>query len=455
MTRTPRVLVSVAVAVLTGALLTGAGLAGAGPATDRLGAARVLAPAPPPAAPGPPRLRPVDGGPDFHARFADGLPVDPSYFPIGLWYQDVPDLTTARDDAAAGITTYVELTEGSDLDAVRRAGMSAIVSGPRPGPVTGWLLADEADMWAGPGEAPWTGSYPGQGEVCAPVEAPCGYTVQQTLLDQLPADGRLRFANYGKGVLFGMDDADAARFVNAYQDVVSVDAYWSTDGHLCGEGEGARLLGTEALDADRRLPDALCHRAANYGLMVDRVRSLVQPAGSRPVWAFVELGHPSTDDAEPSITAAQVRAAVWSSLVHEARGIVYFGHSFGGPCPTQHALRDPCYADVRATVTELHEQLRSLAPVLNAPTVDGATTVAGDVDVLTKYSGGDLHLLATATGEGASGATFRVGCAGDATVSVFGEQRSVPMTGGVFSDRFAGAGSTHVYEVPDGAGCRF
>ena len=28
-------------------------------------------------------LQPVDGGPDYYARFVHGLPTDPSYFPIG------------------------------------------------------------------------------------------------------------------------------------------------------------------------------------------------------------------------------------------------------------------------------------------------------------------------------------------------------------------------------------
>ena len=63
--------------------------------------------------------------------------------------------------------------------------------------------------------------------------------------------------------------------------------------------------------------------------------------------AFVELGHPFTEEDWPSITPAQARAAVWSSIIHGAQGIIYFNHSFGGPCQTQHILRDPCYAGMR------------------------------------------------------------------------------------------------------------
>ena len=38
-----------------------------------------------------------------------------------------------------------------------------------------------------------------------------------------------------------------------------------------------------------------------------RVRDLVSPAGSKPVWAFVEVGHPFTESHAPSIQPAEVR----------------------------------------------------------------------------------------------------------------------------------------------------
>src|SRR5262249_42319631 len=159
----------------------------------------------------------------------------------------------------------------------------------------------EADMWGGPGAAAWSGKYPGEGDICAPAAGKCGYTVMQTLAGKLPADHRVRYTNYGKGVTFWEGDADAARFVNQYQDIISVDNYWFTDANICGAAEGGSFFGGKAL------PPAQCRLAANYGRTIDRVRSLVSPAGSKPVWGFVEVGHPGTDGA----TAApqQVAAA--------------------------------------------------------------------------------------------------------------------------------------------------
>ena len=315
--------------------------------------------------------------------------------------------------------------------------------------ISGWVLGDEVDMWGGAGSGAWTGNYPGQGDICADPAEACGFTVQRANVAELPDDGRPRYANYGKGVTFWLDDADAAQFVNRFQDVVSADNYWFTDENICGATEGGVLVG-----AGQALPAERCHLAANYGRTVDRLRSLVQPPASRPVWAFVELGHPFAEDEWPTITPAQVRAAVWSSLIHGARGIVYFNHSFGGPCPSQHVLSDPCYDDVRRAVTDLNHQVTALAPVLNAPFVDGLSTAAGAVDTMTRWYDGRFYVVAGSTRAARQAASFTLSCVGDGRVHVVGEGRTLPLTAGSFSDEFADGDAVHVYriEAPDTCG---
>ena len=56
-----------------------------------------------------------------------------------------------------------------------------------------------------------------------------GYTIMQQLNAALPADGKIRYANYGKGVVFWETDAEAARFVNEFQQLTSADVYFYTD----------------------------------------------------------------------------------------------------------------------------------------------------------------------------------------------------------------------------------
>lgn len=394
-------------------------------------------PTPPPPA-GAPTWRDVDGGADYYAAFDPTLPGGPGAFPVGVWLADVVEPSDVVADRRAGITTYVDLTTNSDPDLLAGSGAGVLLSRDEPF-ADGYVLADEVDMWAGAGEAGWTGRWPGQGAICDPEADPCGYTVQATVRGNLPAGG-LAYANYGKGVAFSLPDDDAARFVNAFADVVSVSAYWFTDPRICGAGEGGRLL---ADGAD--VPAATCRRGASYGATVDRARSLVRPAGARPVWAFVELGHPFTEDDAPTITGPQVRAAVWSSVIHGARGVVYFAHSFGGDCRSYHLLRDACGAQVRAWATQVNRQLADLAPALNAPFLDGALGVAGPADAAVKVLDGEQYLLAASTGTGPADVTFAPLCASDGPVEVLGEGREVEIAGGRFTDAFADADDVHLY----------
>ena len=366
----------------------------------------------------------VDGGTGYYGRFANPMPTGTSFFPLGVWFESVTLSNDITLDQGAGLNTYVELTADTDLSLLRAAGMHAIHDGAPADEGTetnGWLLHDEPDMWAGPGDGGWTGNE--SGSVCIPSTAACGYTVMSTMNARTPADGRLRYANYGKGVVFWESDAEAAQFVNAYQQLTSADAYFYTDNDLCDVSQGGAFLGL-----GRDLTSAECHRASNYGKVVDRVRSLVSPAGSMPIWAFVELGHPGTNGGQ--ITPDQAAAAVWSSLIHGARGIVYFNHSFGGSCQTQHILRDSCYSTMRARITSLNAQITRLAPVLNAPRVDGLTTVSGAVDTLTKWSNGSLYVFAGNQTAASTTARFSMPCVGNATVTVLDENRTIPMSRG-------------------------
>jgi hypothetical protein len=393
-------------------------------------------------------LRQVDGAPGYYGKFAKPLPTDPTFFPIGVWFESVVSMHDADTDKAAGINTYVQLTDSSDMTIVRNAGMHAILAGGdgSEGPeVSGWMTTDEADMWGGPGGGTWTGAFPGNGDICSPASAKCGYTVMQTQAGKLPGDHRLRYTNYGKGVTFWESNAEASRFVNQYQDIVSVDNYWFTDSYICGASEGGSFY------AGNQLSQAQCRLAANYGRTIDRVRSLVSPAGSKPVWGFVEVGHPGTDGG--SIQPAQVAGAVWSSLIHGARGIIYFNHSFGGSCQTQHALRESCYASVRAVVTTVDSQIKALAPVLNAPFADGVVKGSGGVDVSTKWYNGHFYVLAGAnTASGGTG-TFTLPCVGGASVTVLNENRTLPIANGAFSDKFADGNAVHIYRLDGGSSC--
>ena len=387
--------------------------------------------------PGMSSLRQVDGGTRYYARFPHSLPSDATYFPIGVWFESVLSQADIDADREVGINLYVALTRDSDLQLIERSGMRVIAQqdewadraeAPGAEAIAGWLLADEVDMQMSPRR---------------------GFATMLSRREAVPPhDGRLRFANYGKGVTFWNTRADAARYVNEFQDVVSADNYWFTDSDVCGVSQGGALLRT-----GRPLTPSRCHLAANYGRTVDRLRDLVEPARSRPVWAFIEVGHPFSEPSWPSIEPAQVSAAVWSSIISGARGIVYFNHSFGGPAPTQHALREAAYADVRAELELTNARIERLAPVLNAPYVDRFASTSGAVDTMTKRSGGRFYVFAASRTPSAQRAALHVPCAGEQQVSVLDEDRTLPLSGGSFEDTFADGNAVHIYRIDSGSAC--
>ena len=377
-----------------------------------------------------PKLRQVDGGPGYYGRFSNALPSKPSYFPIGVWFESVLSQRDINLDKDVGLNTYVVLTANSNLRLLRKNGMKALLQqeewqpSEAVGPQTaGWELDDEIDMEMGPD---------------------AGYAELLRIKRSLPADRRLRYNNFGKGVVFWETNIQARRFVNAV-DIPSTDIYWFSDSNVCGFSEGGRLFAA----GKRPLSSAECRRASNYGAQVKRVRSLVSPRGSKPVWTFVELAPIGA----LSLTPPQIRAAVWHALIAGARGITYFNHSFREPCRTQHALRDPCYARVRALVKSVNAQVKSLAPVLNAPFVTSRWSHSPGTKAMVKWEGGHFYVFAGSAENASTTASFSIPCVGDAWATVLGERRKIVVRRGTFSDSFADGNAVHIYRIDGGSAC--
>ena len=135
----------------------------------------------------PPALQEVDGGAAYYGRFSNALPTN--RIPMSVWFESVITQADIRLDKDVGINTYVVLTATSNLGLVRSNGTKALIQAsqrsqfsPQPGAETaGWELADEIDMQRPPAAG------------CAELKS---------IRDSLPADGRLRYNGFGKGVMF-------------------------------------------------------------------------------------------------------------------------------------------------------------------------------------------------------------------------------------------------------------
>jgi hypothetical protein len=380
------------------------------------------------------QLRDVDGGQGYYSQFSNSLPSDPNYFPLGVWFESVVSQADVDRDKDAGLNLYVALTANSNLSLVQRNGMRAIlqqsewhanqtaINSPA---VSGWELFDEIDMQQGPG---------------------LGYTTLNNILAQLPNDGRMRYNNYGKGVMFWETNGQAKRFVEDFQQVVSNDIYWFTDPNVSGTSEGGKLL-----NDGHPLTPTQTRRAANYGYTVDRMRALDAMDGQRrPIWNFVEVGWPSSETAAQgarSIQPAEVQAAVWHSIIAGTRGVIYFNHSFGGPNQSQHSLREPAYAAVRAAVKSTNRLVTQLAPVLNAPFADGFVSAGPSVRTMAKSHDNKYYVFAGSRENVASTPTFSLSGVDSGTATVIGENRTIPISSGRFSDSFPDGNAIHVYRI--------
>src|SRR5712672_2714733 len=92
------------------------------------------------------------GGEESNAKWKNGPPSDPRFFPIGVWLQDPKNAPRYK---AAWINTYVGLWRGptaAQLETLKQAGVSVICGQNAAGlaakddpTIIGWMHGDEPD----------------------------------------------------------------------------------------------------------------------------------------------------------------------------------------------------------------------------------------------------------------------------------------------------------------------
>ena len=110
-----------------------------------------------------------------------------------------------------------------------------------------------------------------------------------------------------------------------------------------------------------------------------------------------------------------------------------------------------CYGAIIDMVTSVNAQIKSLAPVLNSPFVTSGHSASSSIEHMVKWNGSNLYVFAAARSGGS--ATFSMPCVGNATATVVGENRTVPVTNGSFTDCFADGNAVHIYRIDGGSTC--
>lgn len=368
-----------------------------------------------------------------YAGWTRGVPTDPSFFPIGVWLQ-LP--SHASELAQIGVNVYVGNNAGtdplmaSDLATLKSLGMYAIIgqdslglaSIDDPTIVGWWMTPDEPD------NAQPNGSN-GYGP---PVDPATLVTQYQSYQKADPT--RPMWLGLGQGVAYdnwegrGSNPPPESGYVPA-SDIVSFDIYpYNNCGGDTNEQATCGQFWLNAFGIDR------LHTWSNRGQAVwSDFETTVIAAGST---------------AGP--TPVQTRSEVWLGLIHGANGILYFIDSWNP------SFREDAIFETPAMVTEvtaLDAQIKTLAPVLNSATIPNLVTVSSSsdasapIDTMVKASGSKLYVMSAISRAGTAMGTFTIaGMTGSAVATVLGENRTVNVTKGRFTDAFA-ANDAHVYVV--------
>ena len=144
-------------------------------------------------------------------------------------------------------------------------------------------------------------------------------------------------------------------------------------------------------------------------------------------------------------TPAEVRAEVWMALIHGATGILYFVHEFRPQFREDAIFR---YPDIVDEVTRTNHLIKSLAPVLNSPSLNGTIRISSKTPIATmeKVYENKIYIFAVAMQNYPSTVRITADDLHDATARVIGENRSLTVSQGIFEDQFEGYG-VHLYEV--------
>ena len=384
-----------------------------------------------------PRI-PWEGGPAYYKQFAkaDGAGWDrASFFPVVLWFNGISTDAEARYDRTRGFNTYVGMWEGTDYA----------------------LFEDNDVYWIGDGlnstfrstSRNWVGSFLGD-------EYDGGYGIEEGLgyLGEAEAandgTGRIGYANFTQMVISEyMPTSLASQYVNDFTDVVSLDMYWYTI-PFCDWMPYQDIYAAS-------VAESTCRSASSYGRTMDSLRKRDALDGVlQPMWNFVEIlnGGPGEGPFLGTITPGQLRGAVMSSVINEARGIVYFNQSLSGPCTSSGVVRQAqvepgfCGAPQVAAASRVNNQIHRLARVIN--TQSYRYRFGSGLDTMLKARGKYVYIFSMVkSGTGPGSRTYRLPREVEGRkIKVLFENRSITVGADRrFTDTFDAEYSYHVYRV--------
>lgn len=357
---------------------------------------------------------PWAGGAEYYKQFPKAVGfTDPNRYPIGIFYNNYENNAQLAWDVDHGINFHVE----------------GVNTGTNAGDFSAGICFTQDELEGRDSDRP---------RVIATMKAEI-----KSCADQ----GRAPYTNYTGFVTsdYGTENNAYARELVNLGGIVSVDGYYYTD-PSCDN--------PQRTDYQINAPDnAHCARSASYGNFIRNLRAR-DDAPYVPLFGFVENGAPNDRNAK-YIQPAQMDGAAWSIVINGAGGITWFNNSFSGSCISGAVLRDAqnnpggCNATRAAQMKVTNAAIQAMAPVLNTQSYAWNFQTGAPTDTMLKAKDGSAYIFAMIGVNGDPGSrtfTLPAGIAGT-RVEVVGENRSLTVSGGKFTDTFAKETDHHIYRI--------
>ena len=186
----------------------------------------------------------------------------------------------------------------------------------------------------------------------------------------------------------------------------------------------------------------------SIGQVTEKLRAVLP---NKTFFSFIEIACVTSNS--PTVPPGGVRAEMWNAIIHGARGIFVFTYAGqiasstgdGGGCAAMPAANGAELKAQSATITSLSSVLQdAINPSTLAVTMSSRALEAGWRDT---PSGKYFFVLNTTNAALPAPATITLtGIGGATTATVYGESRSVSLSGGSFTDTF-GPYALHIYVV--------
>ena len=167
--------------------------------------------------------------------------------------------------------------------------------------------------------------------------------------------------------------------------------------------------------------------------------------GSKPHFVWVE-NTKIHDKKGRAPTPYEMRAQIWMCVVHGARSIGYFPHSWDNGKYSQSRIPE----DLKSEMRRVNKQLTDLGAVITSATskieVTAETKDDSSVDTLVKEGDGKVYIFTSNRKNKPGETVFTVKGLAAGEVEVYGEGRKLNMAGGKFTDKFKEF-EPHIYVI--------